>query len=532
MSFLQDKIVNYAYVAKAQTTSLRPGSGVKITRNNLPEGTVALTDLENKVITSLPATGKFKIAYKGTNNDIMWSAPIDVANVTLTSQDAIEDLEKIVFLGYNGSTGSFPTTASTSYHVGVTRRENSKSRRGLGFDMDFMGQYYNPATGASQSLWAFGMQNTLLGSLELCEQEIAPQGTPSYARIEVVGDGTVADFTGTATMVKVTKGSKQVEFVTAALAASTGTVAANDIFNIPSTLGRTFTFTASALGTGAGNHVITIGETSYTVADAGTADQNATAIAAAINAGTQARASASTSTVTIEYNPCTIALPPTVFDSNGSSFIAVTIVSGNAVANKYKVKASVSAGASFLLTQAYQGETGYIVGGTTAATMAGIATVTNYGIRISGVRNDYDVYRWRDYYKNDFKVVVRSEDEQATDVLVTESQNPRLGHGQFPQVAQSEYVSYGNFGRNRMVTDMPPIHRPTLADDCLQYALVQMSDKNVVNPTLVGGVGVFDSQHSFWLELPNSGTLASGSQGDQLAETLLGAGFTTGDFDL
>lgn len=530
MSFLQDKIVNYAYVAKAQTHSLRPGSGVKITRNNLPEGTVALTDLENKVITSMPSTGKFKIAYKGTNNDIMWSAPIDVANVTFTSQDAIEDLEKIVFLGYNGTTGSFPTTASTSYHVGVTRRENSKSRRGLGFDMDFMGQYYNPATGASQSLWAFGMQNTLLGSLELCEQEIAPQGTPSYARVEVVGDGTVADFTGTATVVKVTKGSKQVEFVTAALAASTGTVAANDIFNIPSSLGRSFTFVADA-----DVNNVTIGETTYAIADAGSAQQNADAIVAAINAGTQARASdveGTSTTVTIEYNPCTYALPPVVYDTVGTAHVAVTIASGNAVANKYKVKAAVSAGASFLLTQAYQGETGYIVGGTTAATMAGISTVTNYGIRISGVRNNYDVYRWRDYYKNDFKVVVRSEDEQATDVLVTESQNPRLGHGQFPQVAQSEYVSYGNFGRNRMVTDMPPIHRPTLLDDCLQYALVQMSVKNVVNPTLVGGVGVFDSQHSFWLELPNSGALASGSQGDQLAETLLGAGFTTGDFDL
>jgi hypothetical protein len=144
---------------------------------------------------------------------------------------------------------------------------------------------------------------------------------PSILCDRVALTTSVAAITDNATIYKLTKGLKTVYTYTkaaagdATLAASQVDVTLGNNVNIPTYNGRSFSFTASALGTGAGRHVIYIGTTTYSVADAGTDAQNATAIAAAINAGTQASASANSATVTITYHENTVALPPMVLSS-------------------------------------------------------------------------------------------------------------------------------------------------------------------------------------------------------------------------
>ncbi len=206
----------------------------------------------------------------------------------------------------------------------------------------------------------------------------------------ITHNGSVADWTGTGTLLKLTKGSTTAEFyiqdATDGVTASTGTIAAGDVINLPSSNYRSFSFTANILGTGAGRTIIVIGSTVYNVADAGSAAQNATAIAAAINAGTQATAvvtSSTTVTITLKGDNY-MARPLVTYTADDAAWTiaTLTIVDGETLPVIYKASAAVSAAASFELDYAYQGETGYFVGGTTAASNAGIATsITEYGLK-------------------------------------------------------------------------------------------------------------------------------------------------------
>ena len=191
-------------------------------------------------------------------------------------------------------------------------------------------------------------------------------------------------------MLKLTKGSTTAKFyiqdATDGVVASTGTIAAADVINVPSSNYRSVSFTAQDLGSSAGRHVIVLGSTVYNVADAGTAAQNATAIAAAINAGTQAKAVVSSSTtVTITLlGDYYMARPLVTYTADDSawSIATLTVVDGETLPVTYKAVAAVSGAASFELDYAYQGETGYFVGGTTAASNAGIVTsITEYGLK-------------------------------------------------------------------------------------------------------------------------------------------------------
>jgi hypothetical protein len=524
MSFLHDKIINFAFIAKSQAVSLQPAAGVTVTRSNLPEGTVVFTDMQNRAVTTLPATGEFKIAYKAPNNDIIWSAPIRLSDTTVSSRAFVPEKEELYFVGYNGTTGLVPSANSTSYHVFLRRKENSKLRRGVGYDTDITAQYTTSGA-ATQQEWATNMQGTLVETAKDYETELSNEW-PGYVRIEAINDGTSGVFTGIATAVKVTKGSPVVEFVLASTgAASTGTVAAGDVIQLPSSGAKRFTFTALDAIT----HVVTVGNDVFTLTNQGSAALNAAGLAALVNATGKYFATVSTADVSIMYNPCFAGLPPVVWDGTNNVLLAVTAFGDN-LPVAYVVKTGVTAGAAFELTVPFQGESG-VAGEGAIATSAGVlSAITNWGIKFAAVRNQYDVYRWRDFYKNTFDVRVMRGNAPDS-VLVTHAVKPSLGSGTFPQVAEDEFVSYGNYGRNRIITDMPPLRRPALALECGKYSLVQMNVKRELKPELVGGIGVLDSVFKFWLETPNNGVLVPGSQGDEIATTLV-AGFTTAALDV
>lgn len=526
MSFYSEDIVDFSFIAKSQAVSLQPAVGVVVTRANLPLGTAVITDTSNAVLAVMPLTNtKFKIAYKAPNNDIIWSAPIVGSNVTVSSAKYAPEKEQVTFVGYTGTgTDNVPSSSSTSYHIMLRRTENSKLRRGVGFDNDITAQYTTDGSATAQE-WATNMVKTLIKTAEQYVMENSEEW-PGYVRMEATSNGSVAAFTSGSTTDSMffTKGSTTVSaFNSTTWAAGTVTVAAGDVIQIPTSGAKVFTFVALVSII----HDIWIGTDFYSVADSTvSAAQNAIDIVAAINAGGQGRYSAyvtsagGSATVAIVFHPCFSALVPVVFNQTANATIAVTIVAGqDSVPVKYVVKDSVTAGASFELTYPYQGETGYAYEGT-GATNTGISTTnTLWGIKFAGIRNGYDVERFRDFYKNQFEVrVMRGPVPDS--VTITKSIKPSLGRGNAPEVMHSEYISYGNFGRNKMVTDMPPRRRPQTATDCGRYSLVQLRVKNVVNPELVGGIGNFKQTFSFWLELPDSGLLASGSQGDLLLNTL------------
>ena len=277
---------------------------------------------------------------------------------------------QFAYVGYNGETGALnnPTTVvGDSASVGLKVAQTSNNP----INPDVL-TYDTGKLAASAS--GYAILSPIANNCNL---------TASALRIGkafVTAAGSTADFTGTAVAMKFTKGSKTVSFVDAALAASTGSVNKGDIIAIPSIGGRSFTFTAGADG-----HTITIGETTYNVPDAGNAGANATAIAAAINAGSQATASVNSSTVTITYNENVLLPAPLVYDVVGLAYIAVTIATGDDMPALIKAANTVSAAASFELEYAWVGETCYAKGGTTEATDCGIYTVSGeYGLKIIG----------------------------------------------------------------------------------------------------------------------------------------------------
>lgn len=108
----------------------------------------------------------------------------------------------------------------------------------------------------------------------------------------------------------------------------------------------------------------------------------------------------------------------------------------------YKITASSTA--SITLNYAYQGDTGLVAGGTTAATQAGIVgTPGDFGIRITGVAAPFDVNRFRDYYANRFTATFSD-----SGTLLSHLQGAYNGNGTYQQVAMDEYMNYGFEGQN------------------------------------------------------------------------------------
>lgn len=249
----------------------------------------------------------------------------------------------------------------------------------------------------------------------------------------------------TATIAYLVNGSKTVTLYTktkaasAALTASATTIDAGTVVNIPSYNGRTFTFDPTAE-----DHVVYIGETSYVVADAGDAAANGAAIVIAINAGTQAIASGTT-TVTITYLENTRALPPMVIsDADGTpATVAVTIASGDAVPVQYVVAATTAAAATYTLDEPWQGPSGYVYIGTTAATNIGESTLNAanaWGLKFTGVMEPFNPVTGK-WTMVRFDVLGGAFGSFGTEYKAVKANE---GHGNWRAVATLEQYAQGN----------------------------------------------------------------------------------------
>jgi len=526
MSFKNDnQMKRWCFVADYQATSLRPANGTQVDRTNIPAGTVVMVDAQNKVVDTMPATGFVKFVYGLSNGQNPIETPLmDVTKMTITKKKYVAPTEQITFIGNIGSGSlTLPQVNDTYYQVFLRMTQNDSKHRGVNSVYDVMGQIKTDATG-TQREWAVAMQKELSASLRQFELEVSGQ-TPGYARCELVSDGTLGALTATGTMLKVTKNTKNAAFYVAATgAASTGDSASGDVISIPSSGGRVFTFTATANA-----HIVYIGTTAYSVADAGTATQNATAIAAALNAGSQVGAESSTTTVTIWAKPNLPILPPVVWDVTGTAFVAVTTAAGDSTPLRVISGETVTAGADFDTDTLYEGETGYVALGTTGLNQGAIVTATNWGLKIAALREDFSHVTWKDYLKNSFVVHVRKGDADAG-VTVTNSVKASSGIGTAELVLGMEYSSMVDNAIGTLPTYIPNEAPEMYASASGRYSLIDISYTNPID-SVIGYGGKTFYHVLFALELDGAANLPSGCQGDQLAETILTTGFTTADLD-
>jgi hypothetical protein len=439
MQFPDQKNISFALIGKnvaATANSLLVDEYLDIS-----DGSIALLDENNKAMNGQTLTANMKVKFvqrSGTNLIYTPSFLVKDATCKLTGYTAAA--EQISFVGYNGSSGSLDVIDNNNYIINVQLKDFIQGR-----PYDKFAAYKSVSSGATQVQIATGL-------LKSCLRRFAAEPFVRFER--TAAQASQAAITGSATIYKVSKGSTTVyTYVKAAaanttLTASTASVTAADVINIPSVSGRTFTFSClDAVG-----HVAYIGTEAYYIADQATAadgSDNATALAAAISAGGVATATAATAAVTVTYNKDFYALPPMVLsDPAGTpATVAVTIASGNAVPVKYVAAATTSSAATFELDVAYQGETGYIYEGTTAATHIGIsATVTGWGIKMMSNPQTFQINKYN-YQKITFKAwldgftATTVTGEGVSSIGVASNQ----GVGTSEQVAElSEFCNYNN----------------------------------------------------------------------------------------
>ena len=435
---INDKNVTYTFVGNVTN-----GYADDATANldTMPAGSIALLKVaSNKVEAEALVAGQaYEVVNKLSDGTILRSPAFTSADLVYANDNAYaQPSQQVSFLGYDGTTinglgtitlgDSYSVQLSLSYTAGAIAQQNL---------MKSISAY---ATDTSQATAAKNLFETHYRQFGPLHEPFRAILCDRIARVDAVAAH------DTATIAYLVNGSKTVTLYTktvaasAALTASTTTIDAGTVVNIPSYNGRTFTFTATDA-----DHVVYIGTTSYVVADAGTAAQNATAIAAAINAGTVATAVAVAAAVTVTYLEDTRALPPMVISDAGGTpaTVAVTIASGDAVPVQYVVAETATTAATYTLDEPWQGPTGYVYTGTTAATNIGESTINAanaWGLKFTGVMEPFNPVtdKWTMVH---FDVLGGAFGSFGTEYKAVKANE---GHGNWRAVATLEQYAQGN----------------------------------------------------------------------------------------
>ena len=499
---------SYLYVANV-ASGVADAGDVKLIAN----GSVAFCKEDGTIEKGANTTEKLRLAKKLADGTMIYSPELNMATrKNVVGKSFVAPERQISYLGFNGTSGALDATANELFvmHLEWMNSQFTINNTPIRFSAPYQ------TTAASQKELAFGLVSAI--------NPVIQRQPFKFVAVEVVGDGTVAAITGNSTITKVTKGVKGVGSyiktgdATATFTASTSSVTDATVLNIPSSGGRTFSYTQTLLGSGAGSACTYIGETAYLIADAGTAVQNATAMVAAINAGTQATASnvaGTSAVVTIVYNTDFYSLPPlameTVDDATWTN-VVVTTLTGDAIPVKYSISGTTSAAATFVLSEAYAGETGYVFDGTTAAGMTGIATVTNYGLKFSGKDNSKFNPVNDTWEPVRFKIL--SGDFVTATVTYTTNATPGTGYAK--QLANLE--SYAQFlNKSGVIGAYPEIKRTQEVDLTKDYDIIsfEFADQTYVSPTT--GLGPI---HTFRIQVAVEVSLAGDDIDTVLAVTV------------
>lgn len=146
----------------------------------------------------------------------------------------------------------------------------------------------------------------------------------------------------------------------------------------------------------------------------------------------------------------------------------------------YKVTAKDGSG-NLTLDIPYQGETTTITAATNNIRIVeATANAANFGIKITGIKQKYDVNKWRQYDKVRFNVLL----ENFSATINVNTTAPYEGLGVYEQVANDEYISWGDEGQV-FVDQVPPQFREQDADSSGTYSPLIVSWVNKL-PSLIG----------------------------------------------
>jgi hypothetical protein len=124
----------------------------------------------------------------------------------------------------------------------------------------------------------------------------------------------------------------------------------------------------------------------------------------------------------------------------------------------YKVTSKDGSG-NLTLDIAYQGETTTIVAAAAnIRIIAATANGANFGIKITGIKQKYDVNRWRQYDKVRFNTFINEAFISSTVTTTVTTTGAFDGIGVYEQVANDEYISWGDEGQI-FVDQTPPQFR-------------------------------------------------------------------------
>jgi len=221
---------NVAYAAIADTTAASPGA-VVITPSTLAVGAAALVDEGNLAyVAAIPfdalaedrklrivqnIAGKLVFSAAFTKGAIIKSAPLKSATVKQFSAAQ----QQITRIGYNGTTGSLPTTiVESGFFIKIRKNDNDAANRSQ--PNSLFAQFKTDATGSQEEL-AFGLVKNGIQNMST-----QPAGNNGYVKFEMLNAGarTAATATGVVTLTF----TKDSTLVTASAATASTNIVAGD----------------------------------------------------------------------------------------------------------------------------------------------------------------------------------------------------------------------------------------------------------------------------------------------------------------
>lgn len=201
----------------SRTASL---AATQVSPSSIAAGEVVVTDAAGKILDSttvLTAKEVVVVQGQGSTKPLIKSDIIKLGKLLLyKGKKAAAAVEQVSFIGYNGTSGSIDAITSNLYfaRIAMLNEQNTFGNRTM-----YENFKYETGTSTSQKAVAQG----------LWLDAISIRNAEQMYRFERISDGTQADWTGTATHMYFTKGSKTVAFTTTGGVASTGTIATGDV---------------------------------------------------------------------------------------------------------------------------------------------------------------------------------------------------------------------------------------------------------------------------------------------------------------
>ena len=228
--------------------------GTVVTDANLPAGAVVLCDMGMRRLnnTSYGTTDKFFVVQgRGAGQPLMKSPMITKATMSMTTSKFKPAVQQVTYVGYStaAGTGALSSSLNTKYWIKIRKRDNDAANRSQPMSL-FAGPIDSGAAGTQASIAMALVKNGT--------KNFAQEPANGYLKFEATTAGAQVAFTGVATAILVTNGSRNVIFTNGsgvaaagqALAAGTYVNIAGSMYQVAS-LGTTAGFTLTTPYTGA-----------------------------------------------------------------------------------------------------------------------------------------------------------------------------------------------------------------------------------------------------------------------------------------